>query len=42
MYKSLMSSFTLDFIETKKDKFLWLKQFGKSIIEYETELRELA
>ena len=42
MCKNLISSFTLGFIRTKRDRsFFLLKQFGKIVIEYETKLKEL-
>ena len=42
MCKNLMNSFTLGFIEIKKDEFFRLRQFGTTVTEYEIKLRELA
>ena len=37
-----MNSFTLGFIEIKKDEFFRLRQFGTIVTGYEIKLRELA
>ena len=37
-----MNNSTLCFIEIKKDEFFRLRQFGKRVTEYESNLRELA
>ena len=37
-----MSSITLTSIEIRKDEFFKLKQFGRTVNEYEIELKELS
>ena len=42
LFKNLMISSIHGSIETRKDEFFRLRQLGRTVAEYETELRELA